>query len=104
MPEAKRALWRLHTPEPDPAVPPPKEPPEPSPDPTREPPEPPQQPIGDPPPSPPNVPHMRHRALSVRAGRVPREGLWFLPPADERNLYRLQIGRNCYRANARAAS
>jgi len=58
MPEGKRKPWQLHTPEPDPAVPPPKEPPEPSPDPTREPPEPAQQPIGDPPPSPPNVPHM----------------------------------------------
>jgi hypothetical protein len=104
MPEGHCEPWRLHTPEPDPAVPPPKEPPEPSPDPTREPPEPPQQPIGDPPPSPPNVPHMRPAVRSVTVRHAPREGLLFLPPPAAWHLYRLQIGRNCYRADACAAS
>lgn len=46
----------LHTPEPDPPVPPPKEPPAPGQVPEREPPEPRTPPIGDPPPVPTDVP------------------------------------------------
>jgi hypothetical protein len=57
---------RLHTPEPDPPVPPPKEPPLPGPVPEREPPEPRQPPIGDPPPVPIDIPPMhRHAAVPV---------------------------------------
>lgn len=49
---------RFHTPEPDPPVPPPKEPPTPGPVPERDPPEPGHPPIGDPPSIPPDVAQM----------------------------------------------
>jgi hypothetical protein len=52
---------RLHTPEPDPSVPPPtKEPPGPHPEPERDPPTPPMPPIGDPP-YPPDIPQACRR-------------------------------------------
>ena len=61
MPASHYLPLRLHTPEPDPVVPPPKDPPapEPGPIPEREPPEPQQPPIGDPPAGPRDARPMR---------------------------------------------
>jgi hypothetical protein len=77
---------RLHTPEPEPNVPPPtKEPPGPHPEPERDPPTPPMPPIGDPP-YPPEIPQGLPKARVNYA------------------LYELQTSRNCYRAKPRRAS